>query len=213
MARPREFDPDTVIRGAVTAFWSQGYADTSMPDLTEATGLSSSSIYNTFGSKEQFYLVALDAYLDASRAAMYGPMEAGTRGLEDVVEFLDRIEDRVRDTEAPRGCLATNAIAEFGVARPQINERTARYRRELREAFLAAYTRAGGLGEIEMADAETRAITMAGLVLAINLLSGAGAPLTESLALVSAAREAAGRTVAATIASRDDGQRPTLGGV
>lgn len=213
MARPREFDPDTVVRGAVTAFWSQGYAGTSMPDLTEATGLSSSSLYNTFGSKEQLYLVALDAYLDASRAEMYGPMAAGTRGLEDVLEFLDRIETQVRDTQAPCGCLATNAIAEFGIARPQISERTARYRRELEEAFLAAYTRAGRLGEIEVVDVETRAITMVGLVLAINLLSGGGAPLTESLSLVSAARGAAGRPVADTIASRDDGQRPSLGGV
>ena len=64
MARRREFDEQAVVANAMELFWRQGYRATTPRDLLTATGLSKSSLYATFGSKEGLFLAALDAYLD-----------------------------------------------------------------------------------------------------------------------------------------------------
>ena len=62
MPRAKEFTPDTVLEQAMELFWEQGYEATSAQDLVDHTGLSRSSLYNTFGSKQELYLRALDHY-------------------------------------------------------------------------------------------------------------------------------------------------------
>ncbi|MEK9754967.1 MAG: helix-turn-helix domain-containing protein, partial [Rhodospirillaceae bacterium] len=64
MARPREFNREQVLERAMQVFWSKGYAATSMRDLTEAMGLSKSSLYDTFGSKHDLFLESIDFYRD-----------------------------------------------------------------------------------------------------------------------------------------------------
>ncbi len=51
MARPREFNVDTVLESAMQVFWAKGYESTSLDDLCEATGLGRSSLYAAFGDK------------------------------------------------------------------------------------------------------------------------------------------------------------------
>ena len=48
--RPREFDVDDVLDRAIEVFRERGYEASSMADIERATGLNTSSIYNTFGS-------------------------------------------------------------------------------------------------------------------------------------------------------------------
>ncbi|MCH7554884.1 MAG: TetR family transcriptional regulator, partial [Proteobacteria bacterium] len=61
-ARPREFDTTQALDRAMRVFWAQGYDATSLCDLLCAMGLSKSSLYETFGSKHELYLAALDHY-------------------------------------------------------------------------------------------------------------------------------------------------------
>lgn len=59
MARPRSFDPATVIARARDAFVVGGYRGTSVDDLLTATGLARASLYQAFGSKRGLFLAAL----------------------------------------------------------------------------------------------------------------------------------------------------------
>lgn len=59
MARPRSFDPATVIARARDAFVIGGYRGTSVDDLLTATGLARASLYQAFGSKRGLFLAAL----------------------------------------------------------------------------------------------------------------------------------------------------------
>ena len=62
MSRPREFNETEALSGAMNAFWTKGYDGTSIPDLLQATGLSRSSLYETFGGKDALFEAATDLY-------------------------------------------------------------------------------------------------------------------------------------------------------
>jgi AcrR family transcriptional regulator len=62
--RPRTFDPDIALRQALDLFWERGYEGTSFDELIAAMGISASSFYNSFGSKEALYCEATKSYLE-----------------------------------------------------------------------------------------------------------------------------------------------------
>ena len=64
MARPREFDADIALDRALELFWSKGYEASSLDELCDATGLSRSSLYATFGSKRNLLLRTVDRYFE-----------------------------------------------------------------------------------------------------------------------------------------------------
>jgi TetR/AcrR family transcriptional repressor of nem operon len=189
--RPRAFDDDAVVAEAMELFWRSGYAGVSVPDLSAATGLSSSSLYNAYGSKLALFEKALDRYLDTRIAdRMVGPLRRGSEGLADVDAFLQRLAATTR-IRPPRGCLAVNTIAEFRHAPPAIAARTARYRAELRDGLGAALGRAAAAREIALETVDVRVAAVVPMVVAFNLLVAAGAPVREARELLAAARAVA----------------------
>ena len=110
MSGKPQFDESAVIAAAVDVFWRHGYSAASINDLTEATGLSRSSIYQRFGDKDGLFLEALAAYtgrvlrrMDAAQAdTARGRVEALLRG------FLPNASAHRR----PIGCLIARSCAE-----------------------------------------------------------------------------------------------------
>lgn len=74
MARPIEYDKDFVMQRAMETFWRLGYQATSMKDLVEATGLSTRSMYNMFGSKKGLFKATLKWYHDTFLSEHYENM-------------------------------------------------------------------------------------------------------------------------------------------
>src|ERR1700729_2058845 len=62
--RPAVFDRDLALREAMRLFWERGYEGTSFDELIAAMGISASSFYNSFGSKEALYCEATRSYLE-----------------------------------------------------------------------------------------------------------------------------------------------------
>lgn len=112
MARPKSYDDAEVLSGAMRAFRRAGYAALSIPALEAATGLSSGSIYNSFGDKRGVFLACFEHYLQAvlgRRIAQFAKPETGLSGLRQL--FLTLLHEP--DGEA-FGCLITNSAIEFG---------------------------------------------------------------------------------------------------
>lgn len=113
MARPREFDTDRALDGALQIFWAKGFEATSLDDICDATGLSRSSLYGAFGDKRELLLRALERYAEggsariAARLERVRPIRAAVKGLLD--EFIDQI------VAGPgrRGCFVGNCAAEL----------------------------------------------------------------------------------------------------
>ncbi|MFC9873199.1 TetR/AcrR family transcriptional regulator [Nocardia salmonicida] len=114
MARPQNFDTDTVLDRAMDQFWTYGYANTSPAQLAEATGIGKGSLYNTFGSKRALFDLVLDRYgrFGVSMAEDYMSRPGTTR--ECLREYLRAAVDLDMASPSRRGCLAVNTVTELG---------------------------------------------------------------------------------------------------
>lgn len=59
----KHFDPSAVVGAVTQLLWQRGWADTGIADIVDTTGISRSSLYATFGSKQDLCLAALRRYL------------------------------------------------------------------------------------------------------------------------------------------------------
>lgn len=118
MARPRNFDEEDVLRKAMALFWSKGYESTSLADLLQTTGLSKSSLYETFGSKRELFLRAFQLYKKDR-------MDGLTAGLSqpDAYLALTNAFKTVLDGKGNQmGCMTANEAIELAPHDPKLQE-------------------------------------------------------------------------------------------
>lgn len=110
MARTKEFDADVVLRAAMDLFWRRGYEATSMQDLVDHLGIGRGSIYATFGSKHELYLLALDRYAQESGDHALEILSRPGPALPAVRELVEGfVAGALTDR---KGCLVTNTAVE-----------------------------------------------------------------------------------------------------
>jgi TetR/AcrR family transcriptional repressor of nem operon len=109
MSRPRSFDSRAVVDAAMQALWSGGVVGTSVDDLLQATGLSRSSLYNSFGNREGLLAEAVQRYADQQIAAVRQLFAHA--GLEQAMGAL--LLDAATSNHDGRGCLLVNAVGEL----------------------------------------------------------------------------------------------------
>src|SRR5690242_17474229 len=68
--RPRAYQPDVALGKALDLFRKDGFAATSLDDLSAATGMNRPSLYGAFGDKRELYIKSYQRYRDDARAAM-----------------------------------------------------------------------------------------------------------------------------------------------
>ncbi|MGW8729977.1 TetR/AcrR family transcriptional regulator [Streptomyces sp. NPDC055808] len=158
MARPRKFDETHALTSAMDAFWRHGYEATSTRDLADRTGLGQSSLYNTFGDKQQLYLRALRRYYDTTTAEQTallrrpGPVKDRLREL-----IVGAVDADLADSGTP-GCFAINASVEKASSDPAVKEEVRRHFTTVEDALCEAIARGQRAGEISAAhDARTLA--------------------------------------------------------
>jgi AcrR family transcriptional regulator len=111
--RPRSFDEDQAIDAAMRVFWEKSFEGTTMTDLTDATGLSRSSIHAAFGSKEGLFLKAVERY--KSKQMTYIPKALAEPTLPRAIEALFRgMVNYLSIPGNPKGCLSIHGALACG---------------------------------------------------------------------------------------------------
>jgi TetR/AcrR family transcriptional repressor of nem operon len=120
MARPREFDETTALEAAMACFWRRGYEATSMRDLTRSMGISSPSLYNSFGDKRALFVAALERYLDHSPRERIKRLEASLPPKKAIHRFIEEIIERSLNDGERRGCFLINSALEVAPHDPEL---------------------------------------------------------------------------------------------
>lgn len=107
MARPVEYDLESVLDKAMEIFWEKGYDAVSMVELVEHTGLNRRTMYSLFKDKEGLFRDALDNYYKkiSSEKIRILKENAGKNGIETLLRGFGF-------GKKFKGCLFSNSIRE-----------------------------------------------------------------------------------------------------
>ncbi|MFC8043280.1 TetR/AcrR family transcriptional regulator [Nocardia sp. NPDC057353] len=123
MGRPRRFDESELLDAATELFWSRGFDDTSVEDVSRATGIGNGSIYAAYGSKRGLFLAAYGRYCERRAAIIREVMESAPGSPRDAVRALySAVLAGCAEHQDRRGCLMLNSIAGLGVRIPEVVE-------------------------------------------------------------------------------------------
>lgn len=142
MARPKEFNQEKVLDKAVEMFWAKGYEATSMQDLVDAMGIQRGSLYGSFGSKQQLFLMALQRYGEVVVKKLLEILESRASGLESIELFFSQLVEHLVSAGPLRGCLVTNSAVERGLSDPQTQIQVCRLLKAIEKGFYQALYRA-----------------------------------------------------------------------
>jgi TetR/AcrR family transcriptional regulator, copper-responsive repressor len=114
MGRPKKFTRQAVLEKALPVFWRQGFADASLQELEQATGVNKSGLYAEFKDKEDLFVQSLRYYLESLEKQ--GLLTAEPLGWNNVERFLKLAPCTLR---GQKGCFAVNSIRECAVLPPE----------------------------------------------------------------------------------------------
>ena len=184
MARPRTFDRNAVLEGAVDLFRERGFDGTSVPELIERLGICRQSLYQEFGDKRGLYLEALERWGAREIAPKLALLAADGSPLENVRTLVRGLAALA--TSCPsEGCLTVTAVVEnrddadaLAVAERQVEHLEAGLRAALERALAAGELRDGTRPE-RLARALTTAFHGAGV---LARLPGSGPRIADTVA-------------------------------
>ena len=147
MARPKEYDEQEVIAKAVELFQRKGYDATSVRDLLENTGLSSSSLYAAFGGKEQLFLSALRAHAAVERQTLLQQLTA-PGGLRTNVRAVFHSLIQLLLEPDNNSSLTLRAAVELATSMPPVFDLLSDYIQELTDMFATLLQDAQDRGQV-----------------------------------------------------------------
>ncbi len=150
MPRPREFNTQDALQKAMGVFWAQGYQATTLQDLTKAMEISKSSFYDTFGSKHELFISAIDHYNETIAKPRTVAVIAGAECVKAGIAAVFRnAADSVMEVGENCGCFLNNCAGEVAPHDALATKHLAAGIKHIEEAFYGALTMARDCGEID----------------------------------------------------------------
>ena len=187
--RPRAYQPEIALGKALDLFRKDGFAATSLDDLSAATGMNRPSLYGAFGDKRELYIKSYQRYRADARAAMLDIF----RDELPIRKRLERIYAVALDiylsgAAGPRGCFTVMTAASEAVSDPDIRAMVLEGFSELDKAFAACFRLAREKAELpESADAVALAQLASATIHTVAIRARARVPRKELEAIVKGA--------------------------
>jgi TetR/AcrR family transcriptional regulator, transcriptional repressor for nem operon len=155
MARPREFDSDTVLEQAMQVFWAKGYEAASLNDLCDVTHLNRSSLYAAFGDKRALFLETIDRYGERAVARIETALAKPLPVRDAIAGFLAGLIAQIVSGNGRSGCFIGNCAAEMAGYDRAVASRVKCNLARIEAVFRNGFERAKARGELAK-DADTQ---------------------------------------------------------
>src|ERR1700676_4406876 len=187
--RPRAYQPEIALGKALDLFRKDGFAATSLDDLSAATGMNRPSLYGAFGDKRELYIKSYARYRADARAAMLEIFRDGMPIRERLARiYAVALDIYLSGESGPRGCFTVMTAASEAVFDPDIRAMVLDGFLELDKAFAACFRSAREKGELPAsADPIVLAQPASATILTIALRARARVPRNELEAIVKGA--------------------------
>lgn len=135
MPKVKQFNRNEVLSAAAHIFQTKGYNGTSIDEILKATGLSRSSLYDSFSDKHSLYLQSLEFYKSNQEAAFESVDKKEMNGLEKIEFLFKEAVNHLINHPKENGCLMVNAAAEMSKLCIQTSEIICNNKENLQEIF------------------------------------------------------------------------------
>lgn len=132
-----------LIRKSLDLFYRNGFHATGMDLVAAETGVSKTSIYKHFRSKEELILAVLRLRDEDFRNWLYRRLEQRSGSPRGQLEALFDVLEEWFEQPGFQGCMFIKASAEYQSGEDPINVQSAEHKRLLQEHFTALAARAG----------------------------------------------------------------------
>ena len=155
--RPRLFDEEAALDALTALFWEKGYSQTSMTDLVDASGVHKSSLYNTFGSKDELFAKILRRYLTIRMDSLSSVFDSAGPGIEGIHAALELIRTDVISGSSQNGCMLVNSSTELCGSTAGFESFGAEYRAAMRDRIrvLISHAEPKGCTDPDLTDQRT----------------------------------------------------------
>jgi AcrR family transcriptional regulator len=138
--RPRSFDSAVALDSAAELFWSKGFADTTLDDLSAAMGMGRPSIYNAFGDKEALFVHALERFRDTTGSSPLRAMDTEDSVGDALDAFFRQVVEYTTADGSHLGCLLGSVapVTDIPEVRQFLNESLAETEVHIAERLSAA---------------------------------------------------------------------------
>ena len=172
MGRPSKFNREAAVEVVMNEIWKNGFEACSVKAISEKLGITRSSFYNAFETREALFMEALQLYATKTPDILLKNIDENTNITATITKlFREVCRFQISDPEA-RGCMAVNCITELVAVNeklgPQLKEIVVRHIK----TFNSLLDQAKKNGEIS-ADANTKeiAVAMQNTLLGLSVLA------------------------------------------
>lgn len=113
MPKVKQFNKEKVLEVASTIFHQKGYNGTSIDEILKATGLSRSSLYDSFKDKHNLYLQSLAFYNTVEKNSYETVNQKKLNGIQKIEYLFKEAVNHLINHPEDNGCLMINAAAEM----------------------------------------------------------------------------------------------------
>lgn len=135
MPKVKQFDRNQVLQSAAHIFKQNGYNGTSIDDILKATGLSRSSLYDSFHDKHNLYLQALEFYKQNENQAYQEVQRKELNGMEKIELVFREVVNHLVKHPDDNGCLMVNAAAEMSKQCDKTNQVVCNNKEDVQKLF------------------------------------------------------------------------------
>lgn len=113
MARTKAFDTTVVLHRAMRTFGSRGYEATTLPDLLQELGIARQSLYDTYGTKRDLFILAVKHYMDHKTADLLSVLEQSGEVLPLIEQLFQKMIIVLTDPELAQECFIIASAIEY----------------------------------------------------------------------------------------------------